>query len=355
VPSLSLSSLSALGWDDSWAEVFTPYAGLTPGRVARVDRGRCTVLTEHGEIQAGWHGDPPCAGDWVAIDERLRVAGILPRRTAFVRGGVARESRGGLSGDSRGQALAANVDVALIAEPASPEPSLGRIERLLALAWQSGATPYVVITKADLAADLPGLIQAATAAAPGAGVHAVSTVTGAGLDELRGLVTGTTVLLGPSGAGKSTLVNALAGEDVMRTQAVRASDGRGRHTTTHRELVIVPGGLVIDTPGVRRVGLYEVGEGLSQAFADVEELAAACRFGDCAHDREPGCAVLAAVESGELPERRLAGWRRLRREAAWIAARTDARLRAERVRERRLVTRRSRRDRRDGTGRSSGG
>jgi ribosome biogenesis GTPase / thiamine phosphate phosphatase len=338
------SPLSFLGWDDSWAEVFTSYDGRTPGRVARVDRGRCAVLTGQGEVQAAWRGEPPCAGDWVALDDRDRVAAILPRRTAFVRGGVARESRGGLSGDSQGQVLAANVDVALIAEPAVPEVSLGRVERLLALAWQSGAVPHVIVTKADLAADLPALLTSVAGAAPGAGVHAVSAVTGAGLDAVRALATGTCVLLGPSGAGKSTLVNALAGEDVMRTQAIRASDGRGRHTTTHRELVVFPGGLVIDTPGVRRVGLYEADEGLARAYADLEGLAAGCRFADCAHENEPDCAVLAAVDAGELPERRLAGWRRLRREAEWIASRTDARLRAERLRERKIIHRRARRD-----------
>jgi ribosome biogenesis GTPase len=344
VLALSSPSLSSLGWDDSWAEAFAPYDGLVPGRMARVDRGRCDVLTEHGEIQAAWRGDPPCTGDWVAVRGN-HVAAILPRRTAFVRGGVARESRGGLSGDSQGQVLAANIEVALVVEPASPDTSLGRIERLLALAWQSGAVPYVVITKADLVADLPGLIEAVTMSAPGADVHAVSAMTGEGLDAVRALATGTSVLLGPSGAGKSTLVNALAGEDVMRTQEIRAADGRGRHTTTHRELVVVPGGLIIDTPGVRRVGLYDAGEGLAQAFSDVEHLAAQCRFSDCAHATEPGCAVLRAIETGDLPERRLAGWRRLRREADWMAARTDARLRAERLRERKLITRQARRDR----------
>lgn len=341
---LSSPSLSSLGWDDSWAEAFAPYDGLLPGRVARVDRGRCDVLTEHGEIQAAWRGEPPCTGDWVAMRGN-HVAAILPRRTAFVRGGVARQSRGGLSGDSQGQVLAANVEVAFVVEPASPDTSLGRIERLLALAWQSGAVPYVVITKADLATDLPGLTEAVTASAPGADVHPVSAVTGAGLDAVRALATGTSVLLGPSGAGKSTLVNALAGEDVMRTQEIRAADGRGRHTTTHRELVVVPGGLIIDTPGVRRVGLYDAEEGLAQAFSDVEDLAAQCRFSDCAHAAEPGCAVLRAIETGDLPERRLAGWRRLRREADWMAARTDARLRSERLRERKLINRQVRRDR----------
>ncbi|MFB9833584.1 ribosome small subunit-dependent GTPase A, partial [Actinoallomurus acaciae] len=181
--------------------------------------------------------------------------------------------------------------------------------------------------------------------APGAGVHAVSAATGEGMAAIRAVATGTSVLLGPSGAGKSTLVNALAGEEAMRTQAIRASDGRGRHTTTHRELIAIPGGLVIDTPGVRRVGLFAADEGLSRAYADIEALAAECRFTDCAHESEPDCAVLAAADSGDLPERRLTGWRRLRREAEWIASRTDARLRSERLRERKLIHRRARRDR----------
>jgi len=140
-------------------------------------------------------------------------------------------------------------------------------------------------------------------------------------------------VLGRSGAGKSTLVNALAGNEVMATQAIRSADGRGRHTTVHRELLALPGGgLIIDTPGLRRVGLYDAAEGLAQVFSDVEELAAQCRFVDCAHDTEPGCAVTEAVASGELPERRLASWRKLQREAAWMASRTDARLRAEQTR-----------------------
>ena len=265
------------------------------------------------------------------------VAAILPRRTALVRGAVGRESRGGLSGDSEGQVLAANVDVVFVVEPASPDTSLGRIERLLALAWQSGARPVVIITKADVAADRTALLESVALAAPGVEVHAVSVFAGEGLEHVRALASGTSVLVGPSGAGKSTLVNALAGEDVMRTQEIRASDGRGRHTTTHRELIALPDGLLIDTPGVRRVGLYDVGEGLSQAFSDIADLAAECRFSDCAHDAEPGCAVLTAVESGDLPERRLAGWRKLRREAEWMASRSDARLRAERKRNWKIV------------------
>jgi ribosome biogenesis GTPase / thiamine phosphate phosphatase len=415
-----------LGWDDSWAEAFAVHVARAPdgspppvpARVVRVDRGACELLAAEGDLRATTapaNGpDPaaaPCVGDWVTVRTRAEgvreVAAVLDRRTAFVRGAVGRDSRGGLSGDSRGQVLAANMDVAFVAEPAavaSPSdagrdpgqaadpgraadlgqtaghepglaadrgraasapsssggPDLARIERLVALAWESGATPVVLITKADLADDLETLLADVSAAAPGVDVHAVSAVTGAGVAAARSyLVAGvgraarTAVVLGASGAGKSTLVNALAAAEVMRTQQIRASDGRGRHTTTHRELIALPGGgLVIDTPGLRRIGLFDAGDGLSRAFADIEGLAAECRFADCSHRQEPGCAVLAAIESGDLPERRLASWHKLRREAEWIASRTDARLRSERSRRWRQIHRAQRRARRQGDERS---
>ena len=295
------------------------------------------MLTADGESRASYSGalkraaalDPvalPCVGDWVAIDTgpQPEVRAVLPRRTSIVRAGVS-------PGISHGQVLAANVDLVYLAEPAVPSIDLGRIERLLALAWESGAVPVIVITKADLAeVDL----AAVAAAAPGAEVVLVSSVTGAGLDDVRLPPGRTAVVLGRSGAGKSTLVNALAGVDVMATQDIREADGRGRHTTVHRELLLLPdGGLIIDTPGLRSVGLYDAAEGLAQVFSDIEELATQCRFVDCAHDTEPGCAVTAAVASGEVPERRLASWRKLQREATWMASRTDARMRAEQTRQ----------------------
>jgi ribosome biogenesis GTPase / thiamine phosphate phosphatase len=246
---------------------------------------------------------------------------VLPRRTAIVRAGST-------PGASLGQVLAANVDIIYIAEPAVPELSLNRIERFLALAWESGAQPVVLVTKADLVeVDLASV----AAAAPGAEVHAVSSLTGSGLDAVRPRAGRTAVVLGRSGAGKSTLVNALAGVDVMATSEIRGTDGKGRHTTVHRELFILPGGgMIIDTPGLRGVGLYDADEGVAQVFTELEELAGHCRYGDCGHRTEPGCAVLAAVADGTLTERRLESWRRLQREAAYMASRTDARLRAER-------------------------
>jgi ribosome biogenesis GTPase len=326
--------LSQLGFDDGLLADLAP--GCSPARVSRVDRGACDVLTADGEARAPYSGalkraaaeDPvnlPCVGDWVAIDTgpQAEVRTVLPRRTSIVRAGVT-------PGVSHGQVLAANIDLVYIAEPAVPSIDLGRIERLLALAWESGAVPVVVITKADLAeVDLAAI----AAAAPGADVLLVSSVTGAGLDAVRMAPGQTAVVLGRSGAGKSTLVNALAGNEVMATQDIRAADGRGRHTTVHRELLLLPdGGMIIDTPGLRSVGLYDAAEGLAQVFTDIEELATQCRFVDCAHDTEPGCAVTEAVASGELPERRLASWRKLQREAAWMASRADARLRAEQTR-----------------------
>ncbi|WP_113700683.1 ribosome small subunit-dependent GTPase A, partial [Nonomuraea lactucae] len=282
----------------------------------------------------------PCVGDWVALTElpegRHELAAVLPRSSAFVRGGVSRDSRGGLSGDGQGQVLAANVDIVFVAEPSMHSTDfadLGRIERLVALAWESGGTPVVLLTKSDLFEHgLDDLLADVRGAAPGVAVHAVSSLLGEGVELVRGYLEGsrTAVVLGPSGAGKSTLVNALAGDGVMETQQVRAADGRGRHTTVHRELIPLPGGgLVIDTPGIRRVGLYEMSEGVDLVFSDIEELAGRCRFHDCGHDREPGCAVLEAVERGDLPERRLRSWHKLQREAAWMAGRADARLRKE--------------------------
>ncbi|GIH90766.1 ribosome small subunit-dependent GTPase A [Planobispora siamensis] len=341
--------LSSLGWNDSLSAELP--AGTVPARVARVDRGAAEVIGADGHLQVHYGArvrraaaaDPvalPCVGDWAALrrlpEGRFELDGLLPRRTAFVRGGVGRTSRGGLSDDSQGQVLAANVDVVFVAEPAlhaTDTADLGRIERLLALAWESGGQPVVLVTKADLIGEgLDFLMEEVATAAPGVDVHAVCSLTGQGVDIVRGYLGGTrtAVVLGASGAGKSTLVNALAGETVMETQQVRAGDGRGRHTTVHRELIPLPGGgLVIDTPGIRRVGLYDMGEGVDMVFSDIEELAERCRFADCAHDSEPGCAVIEAIEDGTLPERRLTSWNKLQREAAWMASRTDARLRKE--------------------------
>ncbi|MFI8947180.1 ribosome small subunit-dependent GTPase A [Streptomyces sp. NPDC053750] len=347
--------LATYGWDEGWEAEFAPYAaqGLVPGRVVRVDRGQCDVATPAGVVRADTEFVVPrdpmkvvCTGDWVAVDPEggspRYARTILPRRTAFVRSTSSKRSEG--------QVLATNIDHIIICVSLAVELDLGRIERFLALAmssssgeallhksalsWESGAQPLVVLTKADLVTDpvtLAYLVQDVETTAPGVPVLPVSATHGEGLDVLTALVGGgTAVLLGQSGAGKSTLANALLGEDVMDVRAARDVDGKGRHTTTTRNLLALPGGgVLIDTPGLRGVGLWDAGTGVGQVFAEIEELARDCRFHDCAHESEPGCAVLAAIDSGELPERRLESYRKLMRENQRIVAKTDARMRAE--------------------------
>ncbi|MET8576860.1 ribosome small subunit-dependent GTPase A [Streptomyces sp. NPDC005012] len=340
---LSSHPLARFGWDEGWEAEFAPYAaqGLVPGRVIRVDRGQCDVVTPEGVVRADTAFVTPhdplrvvCTGDWAAVDpvggEPRYVREYLPRRTAFVRSTSSKRSEG--------QVLAANVDHVVVAVSMAVEVEYARIERFLALAWESGAQPLVVLTKADLVPDpvtLGHLVEDVQGTAPGVQVLAVSAETGEGVDVLAATVAGgTTVLLGQSGAGKSTLANTLLGEDAMTVQAARDVDGKGRHTTTTRNLFALPGGgVLIDTPGLRGVGLWDAGRGVGQVFAEIEELAADCRFQDCAHVAEPGCAVLDALDSGELPERRLESYRKLLRENQYIVAKTDARARAEMRRE----------------------
>lgn len=333
--------MRALGWDDHFAAAYAPYdrADARPGRVLRVDRGVCTVLTAQGADRASLGGsvmalaaaDPvqlPCAGDWVVVrdwpDRRTTLEAVLPRRTTIVRRTAGK--------DSTAQVLAANMDVAAVVEPLDSGPDLGRIERLLALAWDSGAEPMVVLTKADVTRHAEAIVRQVREIAPGVLVLAVSADTGEGIEKLRPLVAEgkTLALLGRSGAGKSTLVNALAGATAMLTQAVRRVDGKGRHTTTYRALIPVPGGgAVLDTPGLRGVGLLDGSEGLVAAFADVDALALQCRFGDCTHTGEPGCAVQAALDGGELSGRRWASWLRLQKEISAESKRKAIRLREE--------------------------
>ncbi|MGK4583892.1 ribosome small subunit-dependent GTPase A [Kitasatospora sp. HPMI-4] len=340
--SSNASALSGFGWDEAWAAEFTPLAeaGLTPARVARVDRGQCDVVladpasgeprTVRADSRPVLDPDPvnnPCTGDWVAVDltaEPMAVlAALLPRRTAIVRKGA--------GGRSDGQVLAANTDSVLIAVSLATEPDLSRIERFLALAWESGAEPLVVLTKADLVDDAEHIKADVELIAPGVTVLAVSAETGEGMDVLRACLGASTALIGQSGAGKSTLTNALTETGAMAVQHIRDRDGKGRHTTTTRELIPLPGGgVVIDTPGLRGVGLFG-GDGLRQAFGEIEELAEDCRFHDCGHNTEPGCAVQAALADGTLSQRRWESYRKLQRENEWNASRTDARLAAARL------------------------
>ncbi|MFD0559228.1 ribosome biogenesis GTPase [Stackebrandtia endophytica] len=339
------TSLASLGWDAKFEAAYQRFdrRGNRPGRIARVDRGVCTVLTATGTIRASLAGrmlgliakDPlamPSVGDWAAIrrwdDDRYTIEAVLPRRSAIVRMTAGKAAEG--------QAIAANADTVAVVESLDPDPDPGRIERLMALAHESGATPLLLLTKADTVADLDLLIaDLTTAAPPGTEVLAVSSHTGLGLDRLREYVAEgrTLALIGASGAGKSTLVNTVVGADVMATRRLRA-DGRGRHTTSYRAMVPIPGGgVILDTPGLRAVGLFDRRpgdsatpvDGLAKAFEDLERLAASCRFTDCRHEAEPDCAVQAAVEIGDLTVRRLENWRKLQREQSRERARVSAR------------------------------
>jgi ribosome biogenesis GTPase len=328
-----LPALNELGWDADWAATLEQLEpdNLIPARVAAQHRGAYVVWTGDGELRARAAGrlfyehevgaPVPAVGDWVGVRETT-ITTILPRRGAFLR------KQAGLGSDE--QVLAANVDTAFLLAGLDDDFSLRRLERYVTTAWESGAEPVIVLTKADLCDDVADALLQVESVAIGVPVYPISNVTGVGIDELETRLRPgrTAVLLGSSGVGKSTLLNRLAGSELMRTRDV-AADGTGRHTTTHRELVRLPGGaLVIDTPGLRELQFWE-GD-LTAAFEDIELLAADCRFRDCAHAREPGCAVLAAVDNGTLSLDRLRSWRKLQRELEAIAARTDHRLRVAR-------------------------
>lgn len=337
-------NLASLGWDAYFDDSYRRYDHNlhVAGRVARVDRGVSTVLTTDGTLRASLAGhmlhviaaDPtttPCVGDWVVVRRwpgpRHTMEAVLPRRTAIVRHGAGKAAKG--------QSIVANADTVAIVEALDPDPDLGRMERLSALAHESGARPVLILTKADRVSRPQLLAEDFALNVSGMNVHAVSAHTGAGIDELRAYVPAgrTLALIGASGSGKSTLVNALVGATAMRTRRLRA-DGKGRHTTTHRALVSVPeGGLVVDTPGLRLVGLFDgrVGEasvradGLAHAFDDLEELAARCRFNDCRHETEPDCAVRAGIADGTVTARRFENWRKLHREQRLTRKRVDGR------------------------------
>ena len=335
------SLLEDVGYSTRWRALFAPYAdqGLSPARVVRTARGSAIVATSSGVLRAkpsaalmkspGGPARLPAVGDWVAVtaaadlDVPLVIA-VLERSSAITRGDP---------GDtSNAQVLAANIDTVFVVHPIAAEPHLRRLERELSLAWDSGAVPVVVLTKADLSPAPEAARATVETVALGADVHVTSALTGAGMDPLLGYIAErrTAVLIGPSGAGKSTLVNALLGEQRQATREVRVSDGRGRHTTIARELIqMANGGLLVDTPGLRALALTGSEEGIAAAFPEIEEIAGRCRFRDCAHDGEPGCAVAAAIEAGILPAERLQSYHKLMREARLAAAKTDTRLRAE--------------------------
>lgn len=338
-----MPDLAALGWDDAWRAAFEEHRahGLVPGRVAVPHRGEYDVLAEEGETRAKLPGrtrrglelaELPVVGDWVALDAaggRAAIHAVLPRRTKFSR----RAAHEPGSESAREQVVAANVDVLFVTLPLSPEPSARLVERYLTLAWESGARPVTLLTKADLEPE-PGATIAGLGDLGDVPVHAVSARGDLDLDAVRSYLTPgiTGALVGPSGAGKSTIVNALVGAERLETGGL-ARDGSGRHTTTRRELILLPeGGLIVDNPGMRELHLWLAEDGLEDTFEDIGDLATQCRFSDCRHESEPGCAVLEAVERGDLAAERLGSYRELQRELAELEERL---VRQERSRTRR--------------------
>jgi ribosome biogenesis GTPase len=345
----SLDPLASLGWDEFFRAGFSPFEreGLAPARVVRREREHFLLAGAGGECTGDLTGTmrrrttegegPPSVGDWVAVqvrpgEECADIHGIVPRRSAL--------SRREAGGRDREQVLAANVDTAFLVLALDQGRSLHprRIERLTVAARRGGAVPVVLLNKADLVEDPSPFVAQAVAAAPGVAVHAVSAVRGQGIDAIRAALppARTGVFLGPSGAGKSTLINALLGEARQETREVRAWDGKGRHATSARELIRLPnGGLVIDTPGLREIGLWAGEEDVLDGFPDVAGFTSACRFRDCRHESEPGCAVRKAVADGLLDPKRYESFLALRKEADFVADRPRA-FEAKREWERRI-------------------
>ncbi|MEO8692964.1 MAG: ribosome small subunit-dependent GTPase A [Acidimicrobiales bacterium] len=310
--------LAAVGWNDRFAALFSSAAtvGCQPGRVLRHDRGAFLIATREGvlHLPARRSVDALTVGDWVVVEDGA-ISGVLTRSSLLRR----KDPAGGE------QLLAANVDVVAMVFGADRPLKAGRLYRTRTQIWDAGSTPLVVLTKTDLLDDVDPVLARVHDIDPLLDVEAVCSFTGNGLEALRkSIADRTLVLIGESGAGKSTLVNALVGADLASVSAVRTTDHRGRHTTTSRELHLLPGGgVLIDTPGLREVGLWAEESAVDATFPEIEELSESCQFRDCSHGPEPGCAVTEAVVAGHLNRERYEAWLSLRREAASAARRAD--------------------------------
>ncbi|MBI2502844.1 MAG: ribosome small subunit-dependent GTPase A [Candidatus Latescibacteria bacterium] len=340
--------LNNLGWDPFFAQHFEAHAGLLPARVACQHRDLYLVYSTSGELTAEVPGkwrhtarspaEFPAVGDWVGVrpreEDKATIHALLPRKSR-----VARKAAGGRERRSGGeideQIIAANIDTLFLVNGLDGDFNLRRLERYLTLAWDSGADPVIVLNKADQCPEVEERVAQVEGIAFGVPVHAISALARQGLEALSPYLSAgrTVAVVGSSGVGKSTLTNSLLGEQRLKVTAVREDDGRGRHTTSHRELVLLDqGGLIVDTPGMRELQLWADEEDLSEGFVDVEELAARCRFGDCRHQREPGCAVRGAVERGRLEAGRLESYHKLKRELEKLSRRQEQKARlAERA------------------------
>ncbi len=327
--------LKSLGWNDFYKDNFSEYEkeGLIPGRVYLEHRNIYRIYTEKGDFQAEITGklrfgamsrsDFPAVGDWVAVrlidnDTRGLIQAILPRKGSFTR------KMAGLQTEE--QVLAANVDTGFLVSGLDHDLNLRRIERFLTITWDSGARPVIILNKADLVDDLELYVNDVDEIACGAPIITLSAKNNEGIEQLYEYIDygNTIVFLGSSGVGKSSIINRLMGEDVMYVNEVRESDSHGRHTTTHRQLLIMPqGGCVIDTPGLRAIQLWADEDDLSRTFEDIEELASQCKFRDCRHQGEPGCAIARALDDGKITEKRLESYFKQQREIEWLRKKQD--------------------------------
>lgn len=343
-------ALADLGWNANFAERFAAWPGgdVIPARVSCQHRQRYDVLSEAGELEAQLagryrhelkdRGAYPCVGDWVVIkphanEGKAQIVGCLPRQSSFSRKAVLAGGPAYGEGKTEEHILAANVDTVFLVCGLDRDFNLRRIERYIAVAWESAAKPVLVLNKADAALDLDHQLAEAERVAMGVPICATSALQNTGLSDLQAyLRPGQTVaLLGSSGVGKSTLINSLLGAEVLRTGALRKHDQRGRHTTTHREMILIPGGgILIDTPGLREIQVWGEEESVSRAFEDIEELGRQCRFRNCSHKSEPGCAIQEALAGGELDPKRYQNYLRLMRETEILAVRRAQRARIRR-------------------------